>query len=72
LFTYFFLGLGFLFKENKDAKLFPWRKSMGWFPLSLSAMATQLSTISFISAPAFCGLAQGGMKWLTFEQFHWP
>jgi len=41
---------------------------MGWFPLSLSAMATQLSAISFISAPAFVGLAQGGgMKWLTFE-----
>lgn len=64
-----FLGLGFLFKENKDAKdYFLGGKSMGWFPLSLSAMATQLSAISFISAPAFVGLAQGGgMKWLTFE-----
>jgi SSS family transporter len=31
-------------------------------------MATQLSAISFISAPAFVGLkANGGMKWLTFE-----
>ena len=64
-----FLGLGFLFKESKDAKdYFLGGKSMGWFPLSLSAMATQLSAISFISAPAFVGLAQGGgMKWLTFE-----
>lgn len=64
-----FLGLGMFFKENKDAKdYFLGGKDMGWFPLSLSAMATQLSAISFISAPAFVGLAQGGgMKWLTFE-----
>jgi SSS family transporter len=64
-----FLGLGVFFKENKDAKdYFLGGKEMGWFPLSLSAMATQLSAISFISAPAFVGLAQGGgMKWLTFE-----
>lgn len=64
-----FLGLGVFFKENKDAKdYFLGGKDMGWFPLSLSAMATQLSAISFISAPAFVGLAQGGgMKWLTFE-----
>ncbi|MGK0295764.1 MAG: SSS family transporter [Ulvibacter sp.] len=64
-----FLGLGFVFKESKDAKdYFLGGKDMGWFPLSLSTMATQLSAISFISAPAFVGLAQGGgMKWLTFE-----
>ncbi|MDG1872048.1 sodium:solute symporter family transporter [Flavobacterium frigidarium] len=64
-----FLGLGMFFKENKDGKdYFLGGKDMGWFPLSLSAMATQLSAISFISAPAFVGLAQGGgMKWLTFE-----
>jgi len=31
-------------------------------------MATQLSAISFISAPAFVGLKMnGGLKWLTFE-----
>ncbi|KUO68174.1 MAG: sodium transporter [Lutibacter sp. BRH_c52] len=64
-----FLGLGYFFKENKNAKdYFLGGQSMGWFPLSLSTMATQLSAISFISAPAFVGLAQnGGMKWLTFE-----
>lgn len=64
-----FLGLGFFFKENKNAKdYFLGGQDMGWFPLSLSTMATQLSAISFISAPAFVGLAQnGGMKWLTFE-----
>ena len=65
----FFLGMGFFFKDNKDSKdYFLGGKSMGWFPLSLSTMATQLSAISFISAPAFVGLKlNGGMKWLTFE-----
>lgn len=61
--------MGFFFKDNKDSKdYFLGGKSMGWFPLSLSTMATQLSAISFISAPAFVGLKlNGGMKWLTFE-----
>jgi len=65
----FFLGMGFFFKENKNSNdYFLGGRSMGWFPLSLSTMATQLSAISFISAPAFVGLkVGGGMKWLTFE-----
>ncbi|MDC7995622.1 sodium:solute symporter family transporter [Altibacter sp. HG106] len=65
----FFLGMGYFFKNNKDSNdYFLGGKSMGWFPLSLSTMATQLSAISFISAPAFVGLKLGGgMKWLTFE-----
>jgi SSS family transporter len=65
----FFLGMGFFFKENKNSKdYFLGGKSLGWFPLSLSTMATQLSAISFVSAPAFVGLKLGGgMKWLTFE-----
>ncbi len=65
----FFLALGFFFKDNKNSKdYFLGGKSLGWFPLSLSTMATQLSAISFISAPAFVGLKLGGgMKWLTFE-----
>ena len=69
LYIVFFLGMGFLFKDNKDSKdYFLGGKSMGWFPLSLSTIATQLSAISFISAPAFVGLKlNGGMKWLTFE-----
>lgn len=65
----FFLGMGFFFKENKNSTdYFLGGRNMGWFPLSLSTMATQLSAISFISAPAFVGLKLGGgMKWLTFE-----
>ncbi|MEM7706327.1 MAG: sodium/solute symporter [Pseudomonadota bacterium] len=43
-------------------------RSMGWFPLTLSTMATQLSAISFVSAPAFVGMREGGgLKWLTYE-----
>ncbi len=64
-----FLGLGYFFKENKTSgDYFLGGRSMGWFPLSLSTMATQLSAISFISAPAFVGLKQGGgLQWLTYE-----
>ncbi len=69
VYIFFFLGMGFFFKDNKNAKdYFLGGRSMGWFPLSLSTMATQLSAISFISAPAFVGLKlNGGLKWLTFE-----
>lgn len=64
-----FMLLGFMFKKNETSKdYFLGGNSLGWFPLSLSTMATQLSAISFISAPAFVGLKLGGgLKWLTFE-----
>ncbi len=64
-----FLGLGVLFRDNKTGKdYFLGGKSFGWFPLALSTAATQLSAISFISAPAFVGLKKGGgMMWLTYE-----
>ncbi|TXE09607.1 sodium/solute symporter [Seonamhaeicola algicola] len=64
-----FLGIGYFFKENNNSKdYFLGGQSMGWFPLSLSTMATQLSAISFISAPAFVGLKNGGgLQWLTYE-----
>ncbi len=64
-----FVFLGFFFKKNETSKeYFLGGNSLTWFPLSLSTMATQLSAISFISAPAFVGLKMGGgLKWLTFE-----
>jgi len=64
-----FLYLGIRFRESKSGKdYFLGSQNFGWFPLSLSTAATQLSAISFISAPAFVGLkAGGGMKWLTYE-----
>lgn len=63
------LGLGWWLKDNKsDTDYFLGGKTAGWFPLALSAMATQLSAISFISAPGFVGLREnGGLKWLTYE-----
>ena len=63
------LGFGmFLSKQSDEGDYFLGSKAIGWFPLGLSAMATQLSAISFISAPAFVGLREGGgLKWLTFE-----
>jgi len=58
----------FLSKQSDQGDYFLGNKSIAWFPLALSAMATQLSAISFISAPAFVGLREGGgLKWLTFE-----
>lgn len=64
-----FLGLGYFFKENKSSNdYFLGGRNIGWGPLSLSTMATQLSAISFISAPAFVGLKDGGgLQWLTYE-----
>lgn len=64
-----FLLLGRMFRGAKSgSEYFLGGKSFGWFPLSLSTAATQISAISFISAPAFVGLKEGGgMKWLTFE-----
>ena len=64
-----FLLLGRLFKGSESGKdYFLGGKSFGWASLSLSTVATQLSAISFISAPAFVGLKDGGgMMWLTYE-----
>ena len=63
------LGFGLLLsKQSDEGDYFLGNKAIGWFPLALSTMATQLSAISFISAPAFVGLREGGgLKWLTFE-----
>lgn len=39
-----------------------------WWHSGFSTMATQLSAISFVSAPAFVALKRGGgMKWLCYE-----
>ena len=64
-----FIGLGFFFKKQQDKEdYFLGGRSFGWFPLSLSVMATQLSAISFMSAPAFVGIREGGgLSWLSYE-----
>src|SRR3569833_2535416 len=63
------IWLGLRFKRNAaSADYFLGSRALGWFPLGMSTMATQLSAISFVSAPAFVGLcAGGGMQWLTYE-----
>ena len=64
-----FLFLGYLFKNQSDKNdYYLGGRSFGWFPLAMSTAATQLSAVSFISAPAFVGLKEGGgMVWLTYE-----
>lgn len=43
-------------------------RSFKWWQIGLSTMATQLGAVSFISAPAFVGMREGGgMQWLTYE-----
>ena len=63
------LWLGVRFKKSEaGADYFLGGRRFGWFALCMSTMATQLSAISFVSAPAFVGLRKGGgMQWLTFE-----
>jgi SSS family transporter len=63
------IAMGMYFKKSEVASdYFLGGKNFGWFSLCLSAMATQLSVVSFVSAPAFVGLRKGGgMQWLTYE-----
>ncbi|MEL6823923.1 MAG: sodium transporter, partial [Calditrichota bacterium] len=43
-------------------------RSLPWWAIGISTMATQSSAISFISKPAFVALKEGGgMTWLQFE-----
>ncbi len=43
-------------------------RSLPWWAVGISTMATQSSAISFISIPAFVALKTGGgMKWLQYE-----
>jgi len=63
------LIMGYLFRKQVSKKdYFLGNRQLGWKPLSLSIMATQLSAVSFISAPAFVGLREGGgLIWLSYE-----
>ena len=65
----FFLYLGYALRNQKSKQdYFLGGRDFGWFTLTMSTMATQLSAVSFISAPAFVALKQGGgLKWLTYE-----
>lgn len=63
------IGVAIRYRHHTAARdYFLGGRTFGWFPLCMSSMATQLSIVSFVSAPAFVGLrAGGGMQWLTYE-----
>jgi SSS family transporter len=43
-------------------------RKIKWWQSGVSTMATQLSAVSFVSAPAFVALKSGGgLKWLAYE-----
>jgi SSS family transporter len=55
-------------KQSSTEEYFVGARSLTWPVIGISAMATQLSTISFISAPGFVGLREGGgLIWLGYE-----
>ena len=63
------LAMGISFRNQPNRKdYFLGGRTLPWPALALSVMATQLSAISFISAPAFVGLREGGgLIWLSYE-----
>lgn len=63
------LGIGFVYrKQHSQSDYFLGGRTLPWQALSLSVMATQLSAVSFISAPAFVGMREGGgLIWLSYE-----
>lgn len=63
------ISMGFMLRgQTSKSDYFLGGRTLGWKPLTLSVMATQLSAISFVSAPAFVGLREGGgLQWLSYE-----
>ncbi|KXI28799.1 sodium:solute symporter [Paraglaciecola hydrolytica] len=63
------VAMGFSFRQQTTKNdYFLGGRNLGWKALTLSVMATQLSAISFVSAPAFVGLREGGgLHWLSYE-----
>lgn len=63
------LYIGWRFRQQSDRQdFFLGKRSLPWQAITLSVMATQLSAVSFISAPAFVGLRDnGGLVWLSYE-----
>lgn len=63
-----FMGCAIGRNQSSTKDYFVGGKSLGWQVIALSTMATQLSAISFISAPGFVGLREGGgLIWLSYE-----
>ncbi len=72
IFVYIALLIGialYLTRQQRDiSDYYLAGKKVKWWQSGLSTMATQLSAISFVSAPAFVALKEnGGLKWLCYE-----
>jgi len=66
----FVVGLGFYYNQFQTdiGQYYLADRGITWWQSGLSTMATQLSAISFVSAPAFVALKDdGGLKILTWE-----
>ena len=59
-----YLGRG----QSSEEDYYVGGRSLPWWAIGLSTMATQTSAISFISVPAFVALRpDGGLTWLQYE-----
>ncbi|MFQ5778147.1 MAG: sodium:solute symporter [Terriglobia bacterium] len=69
----FLVGLGarFNLRQRDQEDYYLAGRTVPWWASGLSTMATQLGTISFVSAPAFVALKDvgqgGGLGWLAYE-----
>jgi SSS family transporter len=63
-----FLGWWLGRKQKTTEDYYLAGRKLPWLPIGFSTMSTQLSAISFISAPAFVALRSGGgLVWLGYE-----
>jgi SSS family solute:Na+ symporter len=73
LYAVFLIGMGvYLNRRQETAEdYYVGGRTVRWWASGTSTMATQLGTISFVSAPAFVALKDvkegGGLGWLTYE-----
>jgi Na+/proline symporter len=73
LYVVFLIGMGvYLNRRQQSAEdYYVGGRTVAWWASGTSTMATQLGTISFVSAPAFVALKDvkegGGLGWLTYE-----
>jgi SSS family solute:Na+ symporter len=65
------MGLYLNRQQRTEEDYYVGGRTVRWWASGLSTMATQLGTISFVSAPAFVALKPvaegGGLGWLTYE-----
>lgn len=73
IYVAFLLGMAYYFnlRQESHEDYYVGGRTVRWWASGLSTMATQLGTISFVSAPAFVALKDvdqgGGLGWLAYE-----